>query len=55
MKKPREEIKKYETQYPSEPLALFIRKSTVRGVGGMSVPLLLGIVATDISHSKAGR
>jgi len=55
MKKPGEEIKKSEIQYASEPLALFVRKSTVGGVGGMSRPLSLGIVATDISHSKAGR
>ena len=55
MKKPWEEIKKYETQYPSEPLALFIHKSTAGGIGGMSLLLLRGIVATDISHSKAGR
>jgi len=48
-------MKKSETQYPSEPFARFVPKSTVGGVGGMSLPLSLGIVATDISHSEAGR
>ena len=32
------------------PLSRFVRKSTVGGVGGMSLPLSLGIVATDISQ-----
>jgi len=55
MKKHWEEIKKYETQYTCEPLALFIHKSTAGGVGGMLLRLLLRIVDTDISHDKAGR
>ena len=46
-------IEKSETQYASEPsyaipFSHFVRKSTVGGVGEMSLPLSLGIVATDI-------
>jgi len=52
MKEPREEIMKYETQYPPEPHALFVRKSNVGGVGGMSMPWLFGIVATNISQAE---
>ena len=35
-------------------LSQFLQKSTVGGIGGMSLPLSLGIVATDISHTEAG-
>ena len=31
-------------------LSQFLHKSTVGGIGGMSLPLSLGIVATDISQ-----
>ena len=32
----------------------FFPKSTVGGIGGMSLPLSLGIVATDISQDDNG-
>jgi len=55
MKKHSQEIEKSETQYQPEPsytipLSHIFYKSTVGGVGGMSLPLSLGIVATDISQ-----